>query len=405
MIRCVNIDWLEVHALEPIEQPHGAEFFRSVGLEVQEREYGTRIYHEMFTILNEHAEPIIEVRRNPKSQGVYGIHSPNECHIRLRNSQCYRDDAVALMSQFLATYNYTFNRISRIDIALDFEKFDYGDIPEKFCQRYMKGVYSKIHQADIRAFGKDRWDGRTWNSLSWGKAVSQVTTKFYNKTLELTEAYDKPYIRYAWYRAGLIDDPIKCTKFTGTDKEYKPTIWRVEFSIKSSVKGWWDMYPDGDKKGHRSFRNTLDVYDSREKLWRVFSSLQEHYFHFRKYEKDKPKYRCARKLLWKTDSPDTFVHIDRVPSADNSHESALRKLAAKVRQYGESKFERDKKALAFQLAAVIDDDAVSTFGRDVLTAEEITALRIAISTPDKSVTQQSVLQRIINFKSDNNGIF
>ena len=49
--RCVNLDWLEVHAREPIGQPHNADYFREYGCEVQEREYGTRVYKEMFVIL------------------------------------------------------------------------------------------------------------------------------------------------------------------------------------------------------------------------------------------------------------------------------------------------------------------------------------------------------------------
>ena len=48
--RCVNLDWLEIHAREPVGQPHNADYFRNQGCEVQEREYGTRVYREMFVI-------------------------------------------------------------------------------------------------------------------------------------------------------------------------------------------------------------------------------------------------------------------------------------------------------------------------------------------------------------------
>ena len=75
-MRCVNIDWLEVYALEDASKfPCNAEYFRSQGYIVREREYGTRQYHEMFTLLDDNMNPFMEIRRNPKSgdSGFSGI--------------------------------------------------------------------------------------------------------------------------------------------------------------------------------------------------------------------------------------------------------------------------------------------------------------------------------------------
>ena len=66
--RCVNIDWLEVYCLEDRhEYPCDAEYFRRHGYLVQERDYGTRQYNQMFTILDKWGNPMIEVRRDPPS--------------------------------------------------------------------------------------------------------------------------------------------------------------------------------------------------------------------------------------------------------------------------------------------------------------------------------------------------
>ena len=91
--RCVNLDWLEVHAYEPIVTSLNAIYFRSQGWIVDEREYGTRVYREMFTLRGRDNMPLLEVRRNPASQGLNGVHQANECHIRLVNRACYFDDA------------------------------------------------------------------------------------------------------------------------------------------------------------------------------------------------------------------------------------------------------------------------------------------------------------------------
>ena len=66
--RCVNIDWLEVYCLESNERfPCNADYFRSRGFIVHEREYGTRQYNEMFTLEDERRNKWLEIRRNPAS--------------------------------------------------------------------------------------------------------------------------------------------------------------------------------------------------------------------------------------------------------------------------------------------------------------------------------------------------
>lgn len=312
--RCVNLDWLEVHCMEPSGDPHDANYFRRVGLTVSERDYGTRVYKEMFTVNDVHGNPFVEVRRAPYSTGYGGIHAVEECHLRLVNAACYLDNAAALMQNFIDTYGYTVNRISRVDICLDFERFDEGDDPAVFLSRYLRQVYSKINQGNITAHGADRWNGQVWNSVSWGSPTSAIGTKFYNKTMELydpaTGTYRKPHIRYAWLKCGLIDDFHKVMK-QGKDGWYTPQIWRVEFSIRSSVKKWFAIELNGEEKHYQSIRNTLDMYDCREKLLTLFASLQQHYFHFKHYQKEQRKDRCPDKVLFRWNQPQVTYKVGR----------------------------------------------------------------------------------------------
>ena len=300
--------------MEPSGDPHDANFFRRVGLTVSERDYGTRVYKEMFTVNDVHGNPFIEVRRAPYSTGYGGIHAVEECHLRLVNAACYLDNAAALMQNFIDTYGYTVNRISRVDICLDFERFDEGDDPAVFLSRYLRQVYSKINQGNITAHGADRWNGQVWNSVSWGSPTSAIGTKFYNKTMELYDAatgtYRKPHIRYAWLKCGLIDDFHKVMK-QGKDGWYTPQIWRVEFSIRSSVKKWFAIELNGEEKHYQSIRNTLDMYDCREKLLTLFASLQQHYFHFKHYQKEQRKDRCPDKVLFRWNQPQVTYKVGR----------------------------------------------------------------------------------------------
>ena len=301
MTRCINLDWLEVFCFE-IGEPHDADFFRRAGFVVDVREYGTRIYNQMFTLMGDDGHPLLEVRRSPKSL----LMPLQATHLRLVNRSCYFDNAADVMAQFIDRYDYTFQRISRVDICLDFVRFDDNTLPRVFMQRYMRGKFSKINQANIRAHGSDNWTGRVWNSVSWGSPSSMIGTKFYNKTLELydpkTDSFGKPYIRHAWFEAGLIDNIDRCT-LDGVEQE----IWRVEFSIKSSVKRWSVIELDGKSKHYQSLHNTLDCYDCKDKLLTMFAALQQHYFHFKRYVMGQRKDRCPDRRLFNFNIAQTLV--------------------------------------------------------------------------------------------------
>ena len=283
MNRCINIDWLQVFCSEPSWQQQDAAYFRSQGYEVEQRAYGTPQYKEMFTI-KEKGFPFVEIRRNPYSIKAFGgIFEPNDCHIRLANRACYSHSPIDDLRKFMLANHYEYKSISRIDLCLDFNFFDMGDRPDKVLLNYMENKLSKINQCNIAAHGKDRWDGRLWNSLSWGSKNSMISTKMYNKSLELREVKPKYYITDQWEAAGLRTDI---------------DVWRVEFSIKSDMKG---MYHEDTGE---FISNNLTDYDTRDKCLFRFHSLANKYFHFKYVEKTRDgklqrKDRCKDKILFK----------------------------------------------------------------------------------------------------------
>lgn len=337
-VRCVNIDWLEVHAREPLHAIRGVQYYESMGYRVDVRDYGTRVYRQMFTILAPNDEPLLEVRRDPASIGLKGIHDSNECHLRLCNRTCYFDNAAAFFRNFLNEHGYTDIRISRIDLCLDFERFDLGDDPQAFVRRYFKHRYAKINQGRISSHGADTWTGQEWNSLAWGSKTSSVTTKMYNKTMELydpkMDRFAKPYIREAWFRCGIIDDIQRVTK-----NGERVNVWRVEFSLRSAVKNWVPIELDGEAHKFQSLKNTLDCYDCREKLLVMFASLAQHYFHFKKYENNKRKDRCKDKVLF-VFSGQQFVYKigknDTALGSGTSFKTQYSKLLEKIVAYQQS---------------------------------------------------------------------
>lgn len=338
-MRCVNIDWLEVYCEESNDEyPCNADYFTRRGYVVREREYGTRVYEEMFYILDRNGNDMFEVRRNPKSgdSSFVGL-SPQSTHIRLCNWVCYQSNCVQLLRNFLVRHNYIFHRIYRIDVCYDFERFDSGDKPERVARRIVEKTYLKMNQTKIHAIGDDNWGGYAWETLSWGSLTSMVSTKLYNKTKELAATGNKkPYILTQWMMAGLIDNPVTQVKYNKDGSQYKPDIWRVEFSIKSKADSWLILEDiSGKRVKKKAVPHSLSLFDSQDKLWQRFQDLAYHYFRFKvkTYKKQKRgvagfalgqiesnhdpelqrKDRMPEKVLFHYDQDREFMHIQNVP--------------------------------------------------------------------------------------------
>lgn len=387
--RCVNLDWLEVCALEPIDSPHDPEYFRACGFVVEVRGYGTKVWEEMFTLLGQDGLGLIEVRRKPKSE----IIAQNICHLRLVNRACYFPDAADLMKRFLDQYGYEFHHITRVDICMDFEKFDYGDDPQVFLQRYIEKKYSKINQANIATRGADKWEGRDWNSVSWGAPSSDIGTKFYNKTMELydpiTKRYGKPYIRQQWEAAGMVDDGTLMIKYDKNGKPYTPQIWRVEFSIRSSVKSWFVIWLDGKRSHKQSIRNTLDMYDNKEKLLILFASLSQHYFHFKHlikrykfYEEGHSsgypvrKDRCPDKLLFRWNQNQTTFKVEKqYVSTSKPPSRELVRLLSMLKEFRDRTVEKDIRTSSNQIIEYIEYRLKQDDMNAPMTREQVDELR------------------------------
>lgn len=292
-----------------------ADYFRSHGYIVHEREYGTRVYSEMFTIEDQHGHAFIEVRRNPQSgsSSFTGL-SELSCHLRLVNRACYANNPVRDMAEFMLKHDYIFQRIFRLDLCYDFIRFDSGDDPARFLRRYIENKFSKVNQCKVRVIGDDSWASFDWESVSWGAPTSMVGTKMYNKTKELKATGDKkPWIKQAWFESGLVDDPLNL-----------PDVWRIEFSMHSSARNWI-VIEDADSKHNkkRAVPHTLEMFDGRDRLWERFEEMAHHYFQFRyveyldKVNSDgernlKRKDVCREKRLFNFNLDRTFYKIEGV---------------------------------------------------------------------------------------------
>ena len=316
-VMCINLDWLSVYCLEPKGCVMNAAYYKKLGWSVEEREYGTPQYREKFTLMNGR-HPFLEIERNPyslKQNG--GIFEPESCHIRLANRTLYQPNPVQQLTNFIIKYGYEYKGISRVDVCCDLTIFDNGMKPQDLANKYIKDKIWKVHQSHIApntddgddtwripihlgAHGKETKTGRTWNSLKWGSPKSALSTKLYNKTLELETNTGKFYIKDAWVKAGLCDlqkvryeyrnpktkeieirsKQISVVPGTAINQEIpieeakKIDVWRVEFSMNSEGRKWIDL---GD---NHIVDLSLNAFDNLDSLAATFFTCSEWLFCF-----------------------------------------------------------------------------------------------------------------------------
>lgn len=316
-IKSINLDWLEVFCIE--DGNLDANYFKNLGWKVSVREYGTPLYREMFVLLTEHDKPFLEIRRNPyslKKNG--GIFDEGSCHIRLSNRTLYTYNPIGQLQGFLVKYNYQMKGITRIDIACDQLVFDNGMNPETLISDYMAGSILKNRNSRINVHGTEKADGRSWNSIKWGSASSPLSTKIYDKTLELKQQSDKLYIKDMWVKDGLCD--LQKVTYEYKDKRTKQVekrakmvvvkagtkteeeqpiedvqevkIWRVEFSIKSEARNWITL------EGNHHLSIGLTKFQTKERCLLMFLLLSKWCMNFVKAEvnedgKPRRKDRCT----------------------------------------------------------------------------------------------------------------
>ena len=305
--RCVNIDWLELYCYEPA-QPRDIDYFVSRGFVVREREYGTRHWSSVFTILDDRGEDFLEVRRSPRHtvNGHHTIYPDCACNVRVVNRYCYYDTIMIILTDFLRDHGYEIRRIFRLDLCIDFKRFDSGDKPEDVVRRIIRHKYAKVYQSERTAHGRDYWNGCEDNSLSWGRKGSMIVTRLYNKSLELATVHDKPWIRQAWHAAGLIDDPIAPILIGKDGKVIGDSVWRLEFQINSSARGWFVCDADNP---NTYVEHSVEAYWNKPRILIAIKNLIDHYFDFRIFEQGKKKYACQKKELFKIDVDDEIYSL------------------------------------------------------------------------------------------------
>lgn len=152
------------------------------------------------------------------------------CQVKVDNSRLYFARWGESLMALIRALKWHICFVNRIDVCADFNYFANGRTPLQFARDYLslptKSRCSFIRHSSnkLRAVVTRSLHNLNYETLSWGSRDSAVQVNLYNKSIELTDHADKPWIRQRWIEGGLLHGDV------GNGK--KMSVWRVEFSIK-----------------------------------------------------------------------------------------------------------------------------------------------------------------------------
>lgn len=256
--------------------PHGTKVWKNL-YEVYERpEISSTNKKRLFLL----------VACNPYSSAL----NPRSSVIKVDNPYLYEYDYLQRLFRFIVEIKAEYKGITRIDIAYDCNKYYNGLKPDTLYWNY---VYNKIlkvgntkkYSANLdqgytlkkrtkkQKTGQEKtvythngdFKRHTFQSVRWGNRGSGVVTTLYNKSLELKEVKDKPWIRNCWKEMGIIDDE-------------KTPVWRLEISLQNRGKGL-----KNDKTGEY-FDLGISEIATQAQLENLFLAFANKYAEFAKRE-------------------------------------------------------------------------------------------------------------------------
>lgn len=218
---CIAVDWLEVCCYGRDLEP---SFFSWEGkhFSVEQEDKETPLFKSFFEV-KRNGLVWAQIRQNPKS----GVMKKGLTIIKLSNRVLYHEKYVPFLMHMIQVLGLYYKGLTRLDIAYDCNEFYCGRKPSRFVHQFVTkrvdekgGMYvPKMKEYDFH-LKKDIHTNGMINYLAIGAKSSKKRGYIYDKTLELEEVKDKPWIREMWEKNGLISDK-------------KTHVWRSEISIKA----------------------------------------------------------------------------------------------------------------------------------------------------------------------------
>ena len=146
--------------------------------------------------------------------------------VKVHNRFLYSQNYIKLLYNICATFKLSIKGLTRLDLCYDCNSFHNGLKPHKFIKEFVTAEFDspryiyKVGAKQFRVYGGKSVSSATkFSGIEFGSGKSSKRCYIYDKTRELQEVKDKPWIRQYWRENGLISDS-------------KTHVYRAEISIK-----------------------------------------------------------------------------------------------------------------------------------------------------------------------------
>lgn len=295
MKKCLSIDWLQLYC-----DCSGIVFDRDYTWNLQK--YQTKQFRKVYEVIYR-SEEIATVVMEPTSSILPRFAGL----VKFKNRQLYGQNLQSMVISFLDHNNLVFKSITRIDLALDFNYFFNSLDPHTFIHRFLRCDYLKIGRGKFTCIGEQKFQNE-YQYLKFGSKTSEVNVYMYDKSTELKQVQDKPYIRKKWSITGL---------------DFTKKIWRLEISIKSKGTHYINL-TTGEEE-----RILLDQLNNGSYLSNVYYSYMHQYFRFCINDGSTNKYRMQELRLFDQYEPIYKpLYLPETTGANKTDKVFLKKLYA-----------------------------------------------------------------------------
>lgn len=247
----ISLDWMQFYCeRSPWAVP--SSFTTTKGsYEVEKQSYSTNLWLDVY-IIKHRGREFATLCCNPRNSGM----PERGCTLKLANRVLYSHEWLNESKQMMAEMGLRYKGITRVDVAYDCNVLAGGrSVPSFLMQYFSHAPYCEGHiirsgsrKVTINATRSNKGSVEI-SAMRWGSKGSDIGAYAYNKSLELREVKDKPWIRETWEKAGLIDsfNEAEWAKLSEKEKQRKieqgdvqsyieNPVWRFEISIKAHGK-------------------------------------------------------------------------------------------------------------------------------------------------------------------------
>lgn len=251
----ISLDWLQVYALGE-EITDEIVKGKALSYHAKLQSYSTPMFERLYFIYAGR-QKVAEIQQKPRTSTI----NEKATTIKIENRVLYSTQYIQILYDVLKIYNLRYKGITRVDVALDCQELANGQDIQEFLRRCValredeNGFLYNVGR-NHTTFHTTRANGghARINSVRWGSPQSRITCYCYDKTLELIEKKDKPWIREFWEKNGLDyqynDDELlamtekqkdRLTRRIGLADYVTRPVWRFEISIKGQGKSVMDL--------------------------------------------------------------------------------------------------------------------------------------------------------------------